>query len=154
MRRRLVCVFAVVLLLGAAATAGADSVTFITKAGTLYLYEASQDNGGWSVGDTISLTGMDKVFQIETPGHFTGTSNALSATWTCTEAMTGDPWFGVYSNESAGTISWGIAAESTSAGSVTGPGYVPEPLTAVIFSAGLVALGAMLVRRRAERRAR
>lgn len=133
---------------------GADTVTYFGKLGDLYLYQASQDDGAWNVGDVVSLTGMDKLTSTLSPPGFGVAFNPYQAIWTCNQATNGDITFGVLSIEAAGSISWSIAANGGSSGSVTGPEYVPEPVTAILFSVGLLTLGLSARRRRAAGQSR
>jgi len=133
--------------------AAADSVTFFFHSESVYLYKGSQSDGDWNVGDTITLTGLDHVFRAQPISGFSVEFSQYAATWTCTQATTTDPlWFTVESTEGEGSVTWGIDAESTSSGGVTGPAYVPEPATTALFSAGLLALGIGVVRRRKSSR--
>jgi len=153
-RHLITAAIAAAALTAGVTAAGADTVTYFGKLDNWYLYEASQDDGAWSVGDIVSLTDMDKVNTVMVPPGFSVAYSPYEATWTCAQATGGTVTFGVESVEAGGSISWSIAADGGSSGSVTGPQYVPEPVTAILFSVGLLTLGVSARRRRAPGQSR
>ncbi|MFQ5809633.1 MAG: PEP-CTERM sorting domain-containing protein [Armatimonadota bacterium] len=137
-----------VVLLAATGVATADSLTFLTESNDLFLYMATPDDNNWTVGDTLTLTGLDKVTNVLTPSAFSVVFDRYNATWTCIQNTTGVQFFAVISVEPEGSVSWSIGSNNPASGTIEGPAYVPEPATTALFSAGLLAIGAVMRRRR------
>ena len=148
MRRLLTVAIAAAVLAGCMAVASADTVTFFAKSDDWYLYRADATNSTFEAGDTITLSGMDKVTNALTPSGFSVVFDRFTATWTALQDVTGVQFFGVLSTEVSGTIPWDVSSIDSGSGTVTGPEYVPEPASVVLFSAGLMALGLRARRRR------
>jgi hypothetical protein len=148
MRQTLTVTIAVVLVAASVGTAAADSLNYILHVGELYIYQGVADDGGWDVGDTLALTGMDYVYDTSGPNTWSWVSDKYSATWTCIQATSGLQYFMVASTEGEGWISWAIDSSHDGSGTVRGPEYVPEPATTALFSVGLMGLGAGVWRRK------
>ena len=144
---------AAVMLVATIAPASADSIMFFGQNSGWYLYLGTATDSSWTIGDQVTLTGMDYVSDVLSPSSFSVTFDRFSATWTCIQATSGIQFFGVASSEAAGTIPWSITSNNSGSGNVTGPEYVPEPATMALFSGGLLAVGIALRRRREASRA-
>jgi hypothetical protein len=123
-----------------------DTLTFIGRNGD-YRYRATSSDNGWDVGDTITLTGLEQVTDARAPGGFTVVFTPYTVTWTCIEARGGKPMLRVESIAGLGDAFYTIQSGDPGAGIIAGPAYVPEPMTLVLFSAGLLLLMAAWRRR-------
>ncbi len=136
----------VIALIGEASPASSDTLTFLGLNGR-YRYRAISTDNGWDVGDTITLSGLQQITGASTPGGWTVAWTQYSVTWTCIQSKGGRPLLNVYSVALPGDSSYFIQSADPVAGTITGPAYVPEPTTIILFSAGLTLLGTALRRR-------
>ena len=136
-------------LTGGTASVVADSLTFIGRTSDRYRYRAESSDNGWQVGDTIVLSGLEQVAGAEAPKGFkVDALTPYSVTWTCIEERPGRPHFEVYSVAAEGDVLYTITSSPPTTGTVTGPAYVPEPMTVLLFCSGLFTLAAAVRRRR------
>jgi hypothetical protein len=139
---------AVCLLAGGAAPLVCDSLSFVSHGNSRYQYKAEASDNRWDPGDIIVLSGLEQVTGAEGPKGFTVELSPYTVTWTCIELTHGKPHFDVYSVAAEGDSPYIIASSDPGSGSVTGPAYVPEPMTIALFGGGLLTLAAALRRRR------
>ena len=131
---------------GEAPRAFGDTLTFVGR-NSHYRYRATSTSNGWAVGDTITLSGLEQVTGANAPGGFTVVFTPYTVTWTCIAARGGKPMLFVESLAGQGDSSYTIQSANPGAGTIAGPAYVPEPVTLVLFSAGLMLLMAAWRRR-------
>jgi len=132
--------------------AACDSVTYVGHSPGRYWYFATASDRRWDVGDVIRLEGME---QVTDAGGWRGglevAYTAQSVTWTCTRARPGRMVLTLSSTALAGQIPFSIASNSPATGLTTGPQYLPEPTTTILFCGGLIALAALVGRRTRSR---
>jgi len=132
---------------GGMAPALCDSITYVGSSPGRYRYRAMASDNRWDVGDIIRLEGVEQLTDVSVPGGFTVEYTAWGVTWTCIEARGGRPGLSLWSVAGAGQIAFSIESDSPASGTLTGPQYLPEPTTTIMFCGGLMALAAAVWRR-------
>ena len=125
-----------------------DTVLFSSQSPGVYDYRAQATDNRWDPGDTITLTGLDQITGATSPNKFTVAFTPFSVTWTCIQQASGQQNLRIDSLGAAGTVSWGIQSGDPGAGTVTGPAYVPEAASILMFCGGLILLGGAVARSR------
>jgi hypothetical protein len=138
-----VLVFAALAPAWGAKPALADSMLYLGQVGTNYKYKAEASDANWDPGDVIALTNLDGVTSASEPVGFVVLYSAYGVTWTCVQAVGGPKTLTVQSAVAPGQVAWTIISNDSGSGPITGPEYIPEPATTVLFGGGLIVLAAV-----------